>query len=415
MPRSFDVVLWGATGFTGALVAEYLARHYGVGRELRWALGGRSKAKLEKVRAGLEAVDPHARELALLVGDGTDRASLDRLAVDASVVCSTVGPYALHGKELVAACVEAGTDYCDLTGEPQFVRAMIDAHHERAGATGARIVCCCGYDSIPSDLGTLMLQERAQAKHGARCVEVKHFAGEAKGGMSGGTAASMVALMDEATRDPSVRRLLNDPYALDPDRGEHGPDGHDQRGVRWDADLAQWTGPFLMAAINTRVVRRTNALLGYAWGRDFRYREAMSFGKGAKGWVRAAGVSAGTTLGTAVVAVGPVRRLLAARVLPAPGEGPSKAVRDSGFFVSRLVGTLPGEKGKLRGTVRGTSDPGYGETAKMLSESAVCLAKDGDAIPKRGGVLTPGSCMGMRLVERLRDAGMTFDVADGSE
>jgi short subunit dehydrogenase-like uncharacterized protein len=335
--------------------------------------------------------------------------------VDASVVCSTVGPYALHGRELVAACVEAGTDYCDLTGEPQFVRAMIDAHHVRAGATGARIVHCCGYDSIPSDLGTLMLQERAQQKHGARCAEVKHFAGEAKGGMSGGTAASMVALMDEASRDPSVRRLLNDPYALDPDRGDRGPDGHDQRGVRWDPDLAQWTGPFLMAAINTRVVRRTNALLGYAWGRDFRYREAMSFGAGAKGWLRAAGVSAGTTLGMGAVAVGPVRRVLAKRVLPAPGEGPSKAVRDAGFFVSRLVGTLPGADGKLRGTVRGTSDPGYGETAKMLSEAALCLAKDGDAVPRRGGVLTPGSCMGMRLVERLRDAGMTFDVEDASK
>jgi short subunit dehydrogenase-like uncharacterized protein len=415
MPRSFDVLLWGATGFTGQLVAEYLARHHGVGRELRWALGGRSKDKLEKVRGSLEAIDPRAGELPLVLGDGTDRASLDRLAVDASVVCSTVGPYALHGRALVAACVEAGTDYCDLTGEPQFVRAMIDAHHARAGATGARIVHCCGYDSIPSDLGTLMLQERAQQKHGARCAEVKHFAGEAKGGMSGGTAASMVALMDEASRDPAVRRLLNDPYALDPDRGEPGPDGHDQRGVRWDADLAQWTGPFLMAAINTRVVRRTNALLGYAWGRDFRYREAMSFGAGAKGWLRAAGVSAGTTLGTGAVALGPVRRVLAKRVLPAPGEGPSKAVRDAGFFVSRLVGTLPGDRGKLRGTVRGTSDPGYGETAKMLSEAALCLAKDGDAIPKRGGVLTPGSCMGMRLVERLRDAGMTFDVEDASE
>jgi short subunit dehydrogenase-like uncharacterized protein len=410
MPRSFDVLLWGATGFTGQLVAEYLARHHGVGRELRWALGGRSREKLEGVRASLEAVDPRARELPLVLGDGADRASLDRLAVDASVVCSTVGPYALYGRELVAACVEAGTDYCDLTGEAQFVRAMIDAHHARAAATGARIVHCCGYDSIPSDLGTLMLQERARAEHGAPCPAVKHFAGEARGGMSGGTAASMVAMVDEASRDARVRRLLNDPYSLDPDRGERGPDGHDQRGVRWDADLGMWTGPFLMAAINTRVVRRTNALLGYAWGRDFRYREAMSFGRGAKGWLLAAGVSAGTALGVAAVAVPAVRRVVVKRVLPAAGEGPSKAVRDAGFFVSRFVGTRPDGRGKLRGTVRGTSDPGYGETAKMLSEAAVCLAKDGDAIPKRGGVLTPGSCMGMRLVERLRAAGMTFDV-----
>jgi short subunit dehydrogenase-like uncharacterized protein len=414
MPRSFDVVLWGATGFTGKLVAEYLARRHGVGKGLAWALGGRSREKLELVRAGLEAIEPAARDLPLVLGDGTDRASLERLAADTRVVCTTVGPYALYGRELVGACVESGTDYCDLTGEPQFVRAMIDAHHARARTTGARIVHCCGYDSIPSDLGTLMLQERARERHGSRCVEVKYFAGESKGGVSGGTAASMVELVEEASRDPGIRRLLDDPYALDPDRPRPGPDGADQRGVRWDADLGQWTGPFVMAAINTRVVRRSNALLGYSWGEDFRYSEAMSFGRGPRGWMLAAGVTAGTATAMAAVALAPVRRVLARRVLPAPGEGPSQEVRDHGYFVSRLVGTMADGKGKLSGTVRGTSDPGYGETAKMLGESAVCLAKDGDAIRKEGGVLTPASCMGMRLVERLREAGMTFEVAERS-
>jgi short subunit dehydrogenase-like uncharacterized protein len=409
--RSFDVLLWGATGYTGRLVAEYLARHHGVGGTLRWAIGGRSRDKLERVRASLEAVSARAGELPIVLGDGADRASLDRLAVDTRVVCSTVGPYALHGRELVAACVEAGTDYCDLTGEPQFVRAMIDAHHERARATGARIVHCCGYDSIPSDLGTLMLQDLAREAFESRCVEVKCFAGEQKGGMSGGTAASIVEIAEEASRDAGVRRLMMDPYALDPRRGERGPDGRDQMGVRWDADLAMWTGPFLMAAINGRVVRRTNAMLGYAWGRDFRYREAMSFGKGPRGLLLAAGVSAGTAAGFAAMAIGPLRRMVAGRFLPAPGEGPSKEVRENGFFVTRLVGTLSDRARKLRGTVRGTSDPGYGETAKMLSESAVCLALDGDGIRREGGVLTPASCMGMRLVQRLRDAGMTFDVA----
>ena len=257
-----------------------------------------------------------------------------------------------------------------------------------------------------------MVQEHAQKTHGARCAEVKFFAGEAKGGMSGGTAASMVELMDEATHDRGVRRVLGDPYALDPGRRGRGPDGPDQRGVRWDADLGMWTGPFLMAAINTRVVRRSNALLGYAWGDDFRYSEAMSFGKGPKAWLVAAGVSAGTAVGTAALALGPLRRIVADRLLPAPGEGPSKEVRDQGFFVSRLVGTMADGKGKLRGTVRGTSDPGYGETAKMLGESAVCLAKDDGKTRKGGGVLTPASCMGMRLLERLRDAGMTFEVAE---
>jgi short subunit dehydrogenase-like uncharacterized protein len=316
----------------------------------------------------------------------------------------------VHGRELVAACVEAGTDYCDLTGEPQFVRAMIDEHHERARVTGARIVHCCGYDSIPSDLGTLMLQETAREALESRCVEIKCFAGEQKGGISGGTAASMVAIADEASHDANVRRVMADPYALDPGRGERGPDRRDQLGVKWDDDLGMWTGPFLMAAINARVVRRSNALLGYAYGRDFRYREAMSFGKGPRGLLMAAGVSAGTAVGFAAMAIAPLRRVVADRVLPAPGEGPSKETRDQGFFVTRLVGTLPDGTRKLRGTIRGTSDPGYGETAKMLSEAAVCLAKDGDVIRREGGVLTPAACMGMRLVQRLRDAGMTFDV-----
>jgi short subunit dehydrogenase-like uncharacterized protein len=413
-PRSIDVLLWGATGFTGRLVAEALARRYGFDSGLRWALGGRHRGKLEDVRSSLEAIDPRARELAILLGDVTDRASLDRLAASARVVCSTVGPYAVHGRELVAACVEAGTDYCDITGEPQFVRAMIDAHHDRARTTGARIVHCCGYDSIPSDLGTLILQHHARETLGSRCALVKCFAGESKGGMSGGTAASMVALLDEASRDARVRRLLADPYALDPTHGEGGPDGPDARGVQWDEDLRMWTGPFIMAAINARVVRRTNALLDYAWGRDFRYREGMSFGAGSRGLLLAAGVSAGLALGVAAMSVGPVRRLVAERVLPSPGEGPTKETRESGHFVTRLIGTLrtttPGGGEKLLATVRGTSDPGYGETAKMLSESAVCLALDGEAIRREGGVLTPASSMGMQLVGRLRNAGMTFDV-----
>jgi short subunit dehydrogenase-like uncharacterized protein len=411
MPRTYDVVLWGATGFTGKLVAEYLAGRYGAARDLRWALGGRSRDKLEKVRLELQAVDPAAKDLPILLGDSDDRASLDRIAVDTRVVCSTVGPYAIHGRELVGACVEAGTDYCDLTGEPTFVRAMVDAHHARAGITGARIVHCCGYDSIPSDLGTLMLEEAASLRHGTRCAEVKYFAGEAKLGISGGTAASMVHLMDEAVRDRGVRRILSDPYSLDPGRPGRGPDGPDQRGVRWDDDVGSWTGPFMMAAINTRVVRRSNALLGYAWGEDFRYSEAMTLGRGPKGWLRAASLSAATAAGMAALAVGPVRRLVADKLLPSPGEGPSKEVRDAGFFVSRLVGVLADGHGKIRGTVRGTSDPGYGETAKMVGESAVCLAKDEGQTRKDGGVLTPASCMGMRLVERLRSVGMTWEIS----
>jgi short subunit dehydrogenase-like uncharacterized protein len=405
--RRLDVLLWGATGFTGALVAEYILRHYGVGKTLRWAIAGRSQSKLEAVRSELARIDPRAADLEILVADSNDRASLDLLVRTTRVVATTVGPYVIHGKELVAACVDAGTDSCDLCGEATFVREMIDRHHARAGETGARIVSACGYDSIPSDLGVLVVQEQARKIWGQPCREVRYFAGESKGGVSGGTIASMLHMVEAATKDGRTRRLLGDPYSLDPDR-KGGPDGADQRGVRYDTDLARWTGPFVMAVINTRVVRRTNRLLDYAYGRDFRYSEAMSFGPGPKGFLTAAAV-AGTTAGfVAAVAVPPVRALLAKTVLPAPGEGPSKEVRDRGFFTSRLVGIGEGSE-RIRAIVKGTSDPGYGETAKMMTESAVCLALD-DGIRQQGGILTPASCMGMRLVERLREAGMTFAV-----
>jgi short subunit dehydrogenase-like uncharacterized protein len=415
--RGLDVLVWGASGFTGQLVAEFLARTYGVGRDLRWALGGRSREKLEKVRAGLEAIDPRARDLAIHVGDSADRASLDAIVRNARVVLTTVGPYAIHGAELVAACVEAATDYCDLSGEPQFIREMIDRHHARARETGARIVHCCGYDSIPSDLGTFMAQKVMKERHGVRCVEVKCFAGEQKGGISGGTVASMLHLVETASRDARVRRVLADPYALDPDRGERGPDGRGQLGVRWDRDIGRWTAPFAMAAINARVVRRTNALLRYAYGRDFRYHEAMSVARGPKGVFAATAIALGTGAFFAAVAVPPLRALVAKK-LPSPGQGPSKETRDNGFFVTRLVGLGEGSNGstppKVFVTIKGTGDPGYGATARMLSESAVCLALDGELISGEGGILTPAACMGARLLERLGRAGVMFGELDGS-
>jgi short subunit dehydrogenase-like uncharacterized protein len=403
--RAFDVVIFGATGFTGRLVAEYLVSNYGVGGDVRWAIAGRNRNKLASVRDGLAAIDPKAKDLPLLVADVGDRKSLDEIAAQTRVVCTTVGPYALYGKEVVAACVEHGTSYCDLTGETQFIREMIDRHHARAVETGARIVHCCGFDSIPFDLGVLMVQTAMKDRHGVRCVECKSFAGEQSGGVSGGTIASAMNLMDEASRDRNVRRIIADPYSLTP--GERGPDGPDQRGVRFDRDINRWTGPFVMAAINTRVVRRSNALLGYAWGRDFRYSEAMSMPNAVAATMLTAGL--GTFVGLA--AIKPIRGVMK-KMLPAPGEGPSKEKRDKGFFKVRVVGTSETNNGtpptKLLGIVAGTSDPGYGETAKMLAESAVCLAKD--RLDAKGGVLTPASCMGMTLVERLRKAGMTFEV-----
>ena len=413
-----DVVVWGATGYTGKLVAEYLSRRYGVGKSLAWGIAGRSRTKLESVRASLEAIDPAARELPIFVGDGGDRASLEPIARATRVVASTVGPFVLHGRELVAACVEAGTSYCDITGEPTFMRAMIDAHHARARETGARIVHACGYDSIPADLGALMVQTHAREAHGTRCSAVKYFAGDLRGGLSGGTAASVAQIAEDASRDVAVRRLLADPYALDPDYDgtlRDVPDlVGDQRGVAWDDDIQAWTGPYPFAMTDTRVVRRTNALLDYAWGKDFVFRQSMSFAAGPGGWALAAGATAAIALGFAAMSVTPVRRALARDVFPRAGDGPSPETRDSGFFVSRLVGLLD-SGGKVYGVVRGKGDPGYGETSKMLSEAAVSLAKDTGGTRSEGGVLTAGACLGMRLVERLREAGIVFEVGDSLE
>ncbi|MBW2523018.1 MAG: saccharopine dehydrogenase NADP-binding domain-containing protein [Deltaproteobacteria bacterium] len=407
----FDIVLWGASGYTGELVAEYLAKRPH-GAELRWAIGGRDQGKLAQVRSKLAALQPRLAELPILVGDSHDGTWLDELASRARVICTTVGPYDRYGSELVAACVRQGTDYCDLAGETHWIRRMIDAHHEAAKASGARIVHCCGYDSIPSDLGCLMLQEHMQQQHGGRCREIRFYAGEAKGGPSGGTIASVLGVFEQMRRSTEVRRILGDPYALNPPGERQGPDGPDDMAVRFDPVLGTWTGAFVMAGINTRVVRRTNALLGYPYGRDFRYQERTSYPKGPRGLGMAVGGLAGLGLFGAGVSVPPVRKLLQRFVLPKPGEGPSREQREQGYFRVRLVGKgrdRDGAERTLRGLVEGTNDPGYGETAKMLAESAILLAEQRPAEPA-GGILTPAVALGMDLVERLRAAGMTFAV-----
>jgi len=411
--RRHDIVLWGATGFTGSLVAEYLVRHTAF-KGTKLALGGRSRAKLETLRRRLADTEAAAAHLPLVVADSHDRTSLDAMARDTRVVCSTVGPYATYGRELVAACVQAGTDYCDLTGEVQFIRAMVDDHHADAERSGARIVHCCGFDSIPSDLGTWMLQQAAIERHGAPLQRITFVLGASRGGFSGGTVASLVNVVQEAGEDPAIRRVLTDPYALNPKGERHGPDGPDLAKPRFDRELERWTGPFVMASINTRIVRRSNALLGWPYGRDFRYREVMGFGASLKGRLAASATAAG--LGAFVAGLGwsPTRSLLQKLVLPDPGEGPDRAAREAGFFKIRLHGrgaSADGRPVEMVAHVAGTNDPGYGETAKMLGESALCLAFDADLPNQTGGVLTPASCMGTPLVDRLRAAGMRFEVS----
>ena len=405
--RKYDVVVYGATGFTGKLVADYLAAQYGIDRDLRWAIAGRSESKLESVR---DAIGPEAAGLEIIVADSTDGAALDALAQQTRVVLSTVGPYALNGSELVRACVDAGTDYCDLAGEVQWIRKMIDTHHERAAQTGARIVHCCGFDSIPMDIGVYFLQQAAKESYGEYCQSIALFVKATKGTASGGTLASIMNLIEESRRDREIAKILVHPYSLNPAGEREGPDGRDQQKVVHDEKAEAWTAPFVMAGVNTKIVRRSNALAGYPYGRDFRYREAVLSGKGISGWFKGAGMTLG--IGSLVLGASfaPTRKLLQKAVLPKPGEGPSPELQRSGFFNLMQIGTLPDGR-IIRSRITGDQDPGYGSTSKMLSESAVCLARDD--VQTKGGVWTPASAMGTPLLKRLRaNAGLTFDVVD---
>jgi short subunit dehydrogenase-like uncharacterized protein len=404
--RTYDLVVWGATGFTGSLVAEYLLGSYGVDGDLCWAIAGRSEEKLSRLKEELGA----GEGLEVLIGDSKDSASLARIASETRVVCSTVGPFARYGSELVEACAAAGTHYCDITGEVQWIRRMIDAHEATARASGARVVHACGFDSIPSDLGTLFIQRSMQARHKQVCNEVKLRVRKMKGAFSGGTVASLLNALEEAARDPAARRALGHPYSLNPEGEQSGPDGSDQRGPAYDRDFVSWTAPFVMASINTRVVRRTNAVMDYPWGRDFRYSEAVSTGPGTMGWTRAVSMTAALGAFVAAASVGPARRLMNRLFLPQPGDGPDEAAREAGSFDLRLFGRAPNGK-TIRGRVTGDRDPGYGATCRMLGESAVCLALDAGALPVGGGFWTPASCMGDALIARLEaNAGMGFEL-----
>ena len=406
--KEFDVVVWGASGFTGRLVAEYLYQRYGASSgELAWAMAGRNLAKLERVRSEIGA-----DEVPIVIADSTQPETLEAMATRTRVVCSTVGPYAIYGSALVAACVAAGTHYCDLTGEVAWMRRMIDAHDEAARVSGARIVHSCGFDSVPSDMGVWLLQREMLARFGLPAVQVKYRMRRARGGFSGGTAASMLNMLEEAERTPELRELLANPYALDPAGARGGLDGMDSNVPHRDSDDGSWTAPFVMSMINTRVVRRSNALLFYRYGHDFRYEEAMAFAPGVVGCLTAVAVSIGSSLFNSVAQVAVLRDLLA-RLLPQPGEGPAAEMRESGFFEIEMLARHPEDRANnLRLVLRGDRDPGYGSTAKMLGESAVCLAKD--PLRREGGVLTPAAAMGDHLLERLAaNAGLSFELSVG--
>jgi short subunit dehydrogenase-like uncharacterized protein len=405
--RNFDIVVWGATGFTGALVAEYLLAQYGVGDSLKWAIAGRSGEKLEALKQDL---GDKAAALPTIVADSFDEDKLTAMAASTRVVITTVGPYAKYGSPLVKACVEQGTHYCDLAGEAQWIRKMIDEHHEAAIESGARIVHCCGFDSVPMDIGVWFLQREAKRHHGDYCKKITMNVKAMRGTFSGGTMASMMNLIKEARADRNVARVLGHPYGLNPADERKGPDGSDQRGIRFDEAAGSWTAPFIMAGINTKVVRRSHALLGYPYGQDFRYHESMMMGKGPKGWLSACALSGGLGGFVLTASLSPTRSLLERFVLPKPGEGPDKNQRETGFFDLRQFGELP-DGTIIRTRITGDRDPGYGSTSKMLAESGVCLAKN--ELPSNGGVLTPAAAMGDALLGRLQEkAGLKFEILD---
>jgi len=403
--REFDVVLYGATGFVGKLTAEHLAAVLPDG--VRIALAGRSAAKLESLRASL------ARDWPVVVADANDAAALASLARRARVVATTVGPYLTYGLPLVEACAEAGTHYADLTGEVLFMRRTAEKLHDVAAASGARIVHACGFDSIPSDLGVLLLRELAGDD---ALTDTTLAVTELRGGLSGGTFASMKHTLAEVARDREAARILADPYALsparelEPDRSKPGwaPE-KDLRGVVHDSDLDAWLAPFVMAPSNTRVVRRSNALLDWTYGREFRYREVMAF-RGPTAPLAAAGLTAGLAGFVGLMSMSPTRSLLD-RILPEPGEGPSEKTRQNGRFRIEVTSRTASGR-RLRSIVAAKGDPGYAATAVMLGQSALALALDGDRLPERAGVLTPATGIGLPLADRLRANDFTLTAAD---
>jgi short subunit dehydrogenase-like uncharacterized protein len=402
--RDLDVVVFGATGFVGRLTAEYLAAN--APERTRIGLAARSRDKLEGVR---QALGPRAADWPLLVADAADRGSLDALAGATWAVATTVGPYRRHGLPLVEACAAAGTHYADLTGEVLFIRDSIDRCHATAQASGARIVHACGFDSIPSDLGVLTLHEAAQEADAGELEDTTLLIAGLRGGTSGGTLASMTGQLEDMAGDAEARRIAADPYALSPDRGFE-PDLGDESDLRvpvHDDALGTWLAPFVMAMVNTRVVRRSNALQSWAYGRRFRYREAIRAGGGPIGAAKAAAVAGGTGAAFAALSFPPTRAMLD-RFLPSPGEGPDEETRRTGFYrIEVHARTSSGRRLVCHVAQRG--DPGYAATAVLLGESALCLAADDGGLPDRAGVLTPATAMGHALTERLRAAGVTLD------
>ena len=385
--RELDIIVYGATGYTGKLVAEYMNGRYGVDGGVLWALAGRSLEKLQVVREELAL----PAGLPLIQADAADPASLQGMVERARVILTTVGPYQTYGNELVAACARAGTDYVDLCGEPAWMKQMIEVHQETAQSSGARIVFSCGFDSIPFDLGVLYLQQAARERYGSALPRVRGRVRGMQGSWSGGTLASFKATMAAASQDPALLASLQDPFALT--GGFTGAEQPDGMQPCYDELIDSWVAPFIMATINTKNIHRTNLLLGHSYGKDFVYDEMLITGPGEQGEAAAQAVAADRSM---------------ANDTTQPGEGPTREQRESGFYDLLFVGQSD-EGQTIAASVRGDMDPGYGSTSKMIGEAAVCLASSPDIAS--GGFWTPAAALGSSLIDRLQqNAGLSFQL-----
>jgi short subunit dehydrogenase-like uncharacterized protein len=402
--REYDLIIWGATGFTGQLVVEYLNQNY-ASSSLKWAIAGRDAGKLSEIR------DKYGlNNIPLLTADSFDLESLKKLTAQAKVICSTVGPYSLYGNALLQACVEESAHYCDLTGEVPWMRKTIDRHHEQAKAKKLKLVHTCGFDCIPSDLGVMEVQRRFFEKYGYYAQEVRTRVAWLKGGLSGGTYASMNHLMDESKKDPSIGKTIANPYAINPQPEYPGKDKKDLQTVKKDEQTGHWLAPFIMASVNTRVVRRSHALQEFPYGPDFTYEEAMNCGKGITGRIKATGILAGLGVLMAAKPGSFIKKIIDSR-MPKPGEGPDAATREAGGFKLLIYAQGKGSDQVVL-AVKGDRDPGYGSTSKMLAESAICLTEE-DKLPTTFGMLTPAVAMGDVLLKRLEhNAGLSFTLVD---
>lgn len=384
--RQFGITVYGATGYTGRLICEYLNKQYGVNGEVQWAMAGRNKSKLEAVakELGIEGCP-------IVLCDANDASSLASMVKNTRVVISTVGPYQLYGSELIAACAAVGTDYVDLCGEPGWMYEMIAAHDNAAKASGARIVFSCGFDSIPFDLGVVFLQDAAKQRFGTTVPRVKGRVRTMKGGFSGGTLASLKATMASAAKKPELIKVLQDPFALT--EGVKGPEQPSGAKPIFEDDLNSWSAPFVMATINTKNVHRTNFLLQHAFGKDFVYDEMLFTGPGEQGEAVAKAVAADKSMASSTMQ---------------PGEGPTKEERENGSYDVLFAGS--NDSGDvILASVKGDRDPGYGSTSKMIAETAVCLLKNPKAAT--GGIWTPGAALGQLLITRLQEnAGLSFQL-----